>query len=363
MKRNLLLTFALFGIAFTTFFTMGFVRPGGSPGGKTGSPGDGGTTCTQCHSGTAVEATDWISSNIPEEGYTIGNTYTITVTGTHTGVSLFGFEITAEDNAGNKTGTLAITNATETQLVNSSNAVTHTSGGNSPSGDSKSWEFNWTAADVDEVTFYAAFNAANGNGGTSGDVIYTSTLNVMKAASTNSAPVFTSEPVLLANVDETYLYLISTTDADGDALTFSFTTFPLWMALNDNGGGTGSIDGTPTSTDVGDHSVVLTVSDGVNDAIEQSFTITVQESTSVNESLSETFEVYPNPSNGKINLSGLNSSGVELDVFSLSGKMVHSVNLSRLETSVDLSKLNKGIYLIRVNSNSDKPVIRKITIL
>jgi hypothetical protein len=155
----------------------------GSPGGKTGSPGDGGTTCTQCHSGTATAQDGWITSTIPVEGYEPGQTYSITATGTHDGVVKFGFELTAEDMNDDKTGTLMVTNASQNQLVNGNNSITHTAGGTAPSGNTKSWTFDWTAPveGTGDVTFYGAFNAANGNGNNQGDVIYTSTLSVPEA--------------------------------------------------------------------------------------------------------------------------------------------------------------------------------------
>ena len=147
---------------------------GGSPGGKTGSMGDGGSTCTDCHAGTATSQTDWITTDIPAGGFQAGETYTITATGTHAGVAKFGFELTAEDDMGNKIGTLTITDDTRTKLANANHSVTHTSAGTTPSGDSNSWSAEWTAPDPapEMVYFNAAFNAANGNGGTSGDVIY-----------------------------------------------------------------------------------------------------------------------------------------------------------------------------------------------
>jgi hypothetical protein len=151
------------------------LSPGGSPGGKTGSPGDGGATCIQCHTGSNQPVAGWITSDIPASGYVPGQTYTITATGTHSGVQRFGFEVTAEDNNNGKKGTLVITNAAQTKLVNGGKSVTHTSGGTTPSGNSKAWTFDWTApaAGAGTITFYGAFNAANGNGSTSGDVVYT----------------------------------------------------------------------------------------------------------------------------------------------------------------------------------------------
>lgn len=169
----------LFAPAVMALFFAGTLFSGGSPGGKTGSPGDNGTTCTQCHSGTSVSAENWITTNIPEFGYEVGETYTITATGTHTGVARFGFELTAEDENGNKVGDFATINS-ETQFSNSGTSVTHSPAGIIPNGDSKTWTMEWTApaTDVGIVNFYAAFNAANGNGMNSGDVIYTSMLSV-----------------------------------------------------------------------------------------------------------------------------------------------------------------------------------------
>ena len=173
----------LIGIAVVfALLTSETENSGGTPGAKTGSPGDGGNTCTQCHTGTAITQTGWITSNIPVEGYTPGQTYTITASGTHNGVVKFGFEATAENNAAAKVGTFVITNSTETKLANNNKSVTHKSAGTTPTGNSKSWSFDWTApaAGTGNVGFYAAFNAANGNGNTSGDVIYTTMLSVLE---------------------------------------------------------------------------------------------------------------------------------------------------------------------------------------
>jgi len=148
----------------------------GSPGGKTGSPADV-STCFECHNSNPVNPVSaWITTNIPAAGYVAGNTYTITVTGTHSGVIKFGFELTAEDDAAAKTGTFIITDVTQTMLVNMGTAVTHTSMGTSPSGDTKTWTVDWTAppSSTGDVGFYASFIAANGNGNVNGDDVYTS---------------------------------------------------------------------------------------------------------------------------------------------------------------------------------------------
>lgn len=147
MKKQTILFSGMIIIFLTTTFMM---YPTGSPGGYTGSPTDG-NNCTFCHGGTATNVQNWISSDIPAQGYTPGNTYQISVTGTGSGNK--GFELTAEDISNNKIGIFAA--GTGSKLTNSNHAVTHTSAN---SGNPHTWTFLWTApqAGSGDVTFYAA---------------------------------------------------------------------------------------------------------------------------------------------------------------------------------------------------------------
>ena len=176
---KIIITLLSFSVIILIGLASALTNAGGSPGGKTGSPGDG-NNCTQCHGGTAQIATAWVIPDMPFDGYVPGETYTITATGTHAGVVRFGFELTAENSNHAKVGTFTITNTAETKLVNSGKAVSHTGNGFTPSGNSKSWSCNWTApaAGAGDVIFYGAFNAANGDMSTSGDVIYLSNYTV-----------------------------------------------------------------------------------------------------------------------------------------------------------------------------------------
>ena len=165
--------YILFSILAFFSLTAGVMYHSGTPGGKTGSPGDGGSNCTQCHGGTPVSGTGLISSSIPGTGYTPGQSYTVSLTGSHAGAQKYGFEMTSEDNTDAKMGEFVVTDATNTQLFNA-NSITHTAAGNAPIADGYDFSFDWTAPVVGsgDVTFYAAVNAANGNGNTGGDVIY-----------------------------------------------------------------------------------------------------------------------------------------------------------------------------------------------
>jgi hypothetical protein len=154
---------------------------GGSPAGYTGSPLDG-TNCTSCHApGPATQVDGWISTNIPLIGYTPGDTYTITLAVEGQSAPKYGFLITSETVVA-KAGSWTITDAGRTKLAGSS-AVTHTSAGTAPQGTPNTWSFDWTApaSGTGEVTFYAAVNLANANGGNSGDMIYVSSLPVGEA--------------------------------------------------------------------------------------------------------------------------------------------------------------------------------------
>lgn len=178
MKKELILMGAILIAGFA--FISSVLYNSASPGAKTGSPIDK-ETCAQCHSG-ALNPVDWISTNIPAAGYVTGEKYTVTINANDPAAVKIGFEITAESAAG-KQASFVITDDTKTKLVNSNKSVTHKSAGITPVNGSIAWSFDWIApaAGTGDVTFYAAINAANGNGSTSGDKIYTSKLTVAES--------------------------------------------------------------------------------------------------------------------------------------------------------------------------------------
>ena len=181
----------------------------GAPIATCGSPGDGGIkyACTSCHHPvgnftiTATTKTGWVTSNIGTGGYIPGNTYTITATATRAGAQKFGFEISPQNSnsvvgfppaPGKFQGTLTVTDPATTQLVLSlapaisNKAITHTSDGTTPTTSGvKTWIFAWKAPGTGTgiVTFYGAFNAADGDGTVLGDSIYVSTLVIPEANS------------------------------------------------------------------------------------------------------------------------------------------------------------------------------------
>ncbi len=193
MKKIYFFFVCIFVVAASLLFdnTSMHSRSAGAPESASGSPSDG-VTCAKsgCHAGTATEQDNMITSNIPAAGYIPGQTYTINVSISQAGISKFGFSISPQSSTGSVLGTMVITDATETQLKNVGHQyVTHKTAGNSGTG-SKTWSFDWIAPTVGTgaVPFYAAVNAANGNGTASGDQIYNDVYTVEEDITTGIQP-------------------------------------------------------------------------------------------------------------------------------------------------------------------------------
>ena len=178
MRKYLLLIPITIALAIFFYPTTSNSNVTGSPGGRTNSPNDA-SNCTGCHPGTINSGigTATITTNIPASGYSIGSTYTITLTGVKASCTKFGFEITAE-NWNSKSGNFMITDNT-TKLVNANNAVSHKSSGTS-GNTTKSWTMDWTptANSIGNTTFFAALMFSNANSNNNGDNVFTTSLLV-----------------------------------------------------------------------------------------------------------------------------------------------------------------------------------------
>lgn len=152
MKSKAILYLPLAGITLIILGFGGAAKwPGGSPGGYTGSPGDG-KNCTYCHGGNASQVLGWISSDVPQDGYVPGETYTITVSVSGNGDK--GFEVSPQNQQGGLLGSLV--DGPGIHLVAGNTAVTQD---DATSANPAQWQFDWTAPDegTGPVTFYGAF--------------------------------------------------------------------------------------------------------------------------------------------------------------------------------------------------------------
>jgi hypothetical protein len=151
--------------------------------GHTNAPGEG--NCTACHvdfplnSGGGTLSISGLPAN-----YRPGQQIPLTVTLSQGDAVAYGFELTAIDNAGRPQGAydFSMTDPVQLQIVTGfvgntqRRYIEHTFNGVTPTQfGTKSWNFVWTAPAqrVGKISFYAAGNAADSNGTTSGDHIYT----------------------------------------------------------------------------------------------------------------------------------------------------------------------------------------------
>ena len=108
---------------------------------------------------------------------------------------------------------------------------------------------------------------------TDGNGAVTTQSFTLTVTNTNDAPTVTSSAVTTVDEDAAYSYTFLAADVDiGDNVSLSATTKPDWLEFDSS---TGVLSGTPTNSNVGDHSVVLTATDDSGAEVSQSFTITV----------------------------------------------------------------------------------------
>jgi Secretion system C-terminal sorting domain len=167
--------------------------------GHNGSPGEQTCAKSNCHNTyTLNSGTGSVSISVAgmtNWQYVPGQTYNVSVTVAQNNVSLFGFGFEALLSSGANAGTLTAGVGSHalnsTVNANSRKTITHLLDAGT-SANSHTFTFTWVApTNGAAVTFYAAGNAANNNGGDSGDYIYT-TSQALTAVVVPNAPTITA---------------------------------------------------------------------------------------------------------------------------------------------------------------------------
>jgi hypothetical protein len=91
----------------------------------------------------------------------------------------------------------------------------------------------------------------------------------------NQSPSFTSEPDTYAMVDSLYQYIVRAFDPDGDTFSFSLTQAPDFLTINSASTTSARVEGTPDESDLGEHTVRITVEDNKGGTAVQQYTLTV----------------------------------------------------------------------------------------
>lgn len=167
----------------------------------------------------------------------------------------------------------------------------------------------------------------------------------------NTAPVITSVPPDTAKVDELYAYLLMVTDLDGDPITATGIIIPDWMTFN---AASKVLSGTPTTDNLGKHTVMITVSDG-QFTENHLFEVSVVDITGISMSSSLVNNIYPNPAREYVVFELADQASV-IEITDLSGKVLIHKSLSTGDQKVQLnvSELEEGMYMFRVFDETSK---------
>jgi len=185
--------------------------------GHNGSPGEQTCAKSNCHNTFTLNSGEGevviSSADLTNWSYQPGQTYQISLTVSQSGAPLFGFGFEALDASGNNAGIL--TAGTDSHalfaMVSGVNRKTITHLENSGLvSQSKTWNFTWTAPmDPITVTFYAVGNAANNNGGRTGDHIYSTSQVVIPIVPNINPPVIsTSGPLTFCEGNSVQLSVV-----------------------------------------------------------------------------------------------------------------------------------------------------------
>jgi hypothetical protein len=194
MKRKILTTTLAAGIAILTLTSYGSGPFAGGAGNRTGSAGStancSGGGCHDVNNNALALSITLLDNWVPVTKYTVGKTYRVLLSGVVPGTSRprFGFQVSCVKAAspsvqagtlstGGRSG-IAVRSSTP-QLIEHTTPQTGTVVG-STVVDTVS--FNWVAStSLGTVRFYAALNAVNFNGSTSGDMPNVTTAEFQEA--------------------------------------------------------------------------------------------------------------------------------------------------------------------------------------
>ncbi|MBI4851603.1 MAG: hypothetical protein HY819_07400 [Acidobacteria bacterium] len=169
-------------LVFFITTSVAYAFSSGPVAGRTGAPGE--LTCVDCHDSFELNRgpgrVDIL--DLPKT-YSPGQKIKVRVSVQQNNQKAWGFQLTALDKQEKAVGQFVISDPVNTQLITDNNRfyVEHTKDGSkSNQPRSMEWTFDWIAPSSDQgpVTFYASGNAADSNGNSEGDFIYTTSAQI-----------------------------------------------------------------------------------------------------------------------------------------------------------------------------------------
>jgi hypothetical protein len=94
--------------------------------------------------------------------------------------------------------------------------------------------------------------------------------------------------------------------------------------------------------------------------IDGGFFLVKAQSLGVAESDELAFTIYPNPSENNITIKSANDPIALVEIYNVLGQRVLNLNFSeRLSENINISSLNSGLYLVKINANTTRRLIVK----
>lgn len=106
----------------------------------------------------------------------------------------------------------------------------------------------------------------------------------------------------------------------------------------------------------GDYTVTVTDANGCY----VTGTVTITFINNIDENNNESFNVYPNPTSGLVNISCENSDLTSVLVRDITGRLVETVNTTQTITTIDMKKYDKGVYLFELLFEKSSSTIRVV---
>ena len=109
---------------------------------------------------------------------------------------------------------------------------------------------------------------------------------------------------------------------------------------------------------VGTHVITMTATSGTS--VNCNFNLVVQASLGVDDVVKNTFSIYPNPASTSITIKGDNFENEEIEVYNMLGQKVIGKNLITNESTIDISNLANGVYIIYfMNSKASHKFVKQ----
>ncbi|MBN2777032.1 MAG: T9SS type A sorting domain-containing protein [Bacteroidales bacterium] len=185
--------------------------------------------------------------------------------------------------------------------------------------------------------------------------------------------VVNEAPVVVSNLDNQSVFSDSLffLDASGvfedydifDEITYSSKLYdgqelPSWLVFDSS---TQTFSGTPANNDIGTYEIELFAVDSYDDSSSVTFDVVVNQNVNVFEN-TDAILIYPNPTNGILNLSSnFIENGVILEIIDFSGRVILQKEVfGSGYLKVDISDQPTGIYFLRMIKKSGKEVTKII---